>query len=195
MPAHAPPTAPIQVDYLPPTDLTLPGRLGLTVAPGTWQAFRTLDFRSTQELIARDISTLATVHRAHAVVTLQELAEMNRLGLAGLRDAVKAAGMTSLWLPIPDCDVPERPKHAVPLVGEIVSLLRDGKTVIVHCLGGLGRSGTIAACVLVQLGAAPDEAIAKVRAARKGAIQTEVQELFVGWFEKVKRPESGPGLA
>lgn len=176
---------PIQVDFLPSTALLLPGRLGLTVAPGTWQAFRTLDSRSTRELIERDVSSLATVHGAHAVVTLQEAGEMHRLGLAGLLQAVKAAGMFSLWLPIPDCDAPERPTHAVALVGEIVSLLRDGKTVVVHCLGGLGRSGTIAACVLVQLGAAPEEAIAKVRAARKGAIQTEVQELFVGWYRKV----------
>ena len=81
---------PIHVDFLPAADLPLPGRLGLTVAPGTWQAYRTLDFRSTAPLIQRDLATLATVHHAHAIVTLQERGEMNRFGLAGLRDAVTA---------------------------------------------------------------------------------------------------------
>jgi protein-tyrosine phosphatase len=58
--------------------------------------------------------------------------------------------------------------------------------VVVHCWGGLGRSGTIAAACLVARGAGAEEAIAAVRAARPGAVQTAAQELFVADF--VERP-------
>ena len=43
----------------------------------------------------------------------------------------------------------------------------------------LGRGGTIAARLLVELGVKPDKAIADVRTARPGAIETPGQERFV----------------
>ena len=50
---------------------------------------------------------------------------------------------------------------------------------LVHCRGGLGRAGTIAARLLVELGMEPKQAIASVRAVRPGAIETSDQEDFV----------------
>lgn len=50
---------------------------------------------------------------------------------------------------------------------------------MIHCLGGLGRSGTIAARLLVELGVVPDEAINIVRKARPGAIENNAQETHV----------------
>ena len=46
-----------------------------------------------------------------------------------------------------------------------------------HCRGGLGRAGMISARLLVESGVEPEVAIAKVRAARPGAIETREQEL------------------
>ncbi|CAN5345025.1 hypothetical protein BH24ACT19_BH24ACT19_17720 [soil metagenome] len=57
------------------------------------------------------------------------------------------------------------------------------KTVVVHCRGGLGRSGMFAASVLVVLGRPAGEAIKVVREAREGAIETPDQEDRVRWFE------------
>jgi atypical dual specificity phosphatase len=48
-----------------------------------------------------------------------------------------------------------------------------------HCLGGVGRTGTMVACYLVVRGATPREAIAEVRARRPGSIQTGEQERVV----------------
>jgi ADP-ribosyl-[dinitrogen reductase] hydrolase len=59
------------------------------------------------------------------------------------------------------------------------SILRRGLDVLVHCRGGLGRAGTIAARLLVELGMEPTKAIASVRAVRPGAIETSDQEIFV----------------
>lgn len=46
-------------------------------------------------------------------------------------------------------------------------------------MGGLGRTGTIAAMLLVEFGSKPGDAITAVRAARAGAIETVEQENFV----------------
>jgi ADP-ribosyl-[dinitrogen reductase] hydrolase len=54
--------------------------------------------------------------------------------------------------------------------------LVNGGRVLVHCKGGLGRAGTIAARLLVELGEKPENAIAQVRLVRIMAIETGVQE-------------------
>jgi protein-tyrosine phosphatase len=76
-------------------------------------------------------------------------------------------------------------------VQDIVQRLKQGKNIVVHCRGGLGRTGTFAACVLVALGRhSAEEAIDAVREARKGTIQTREQEDFVRLFEgMVQAPE------
>jgi ADP-ribosyl-[dinitrogen reductase] hydrolase len=62
---------------------------------------------------------------------------------------------------------------------ELRSILRRRLDVLVHCRGGLGRAGTIAARLLVELGMEPIKAIASVRAVRPGAIETTEQEKFI----------------
>jgi ADP-ribosyl-[dinitrogen reductase] hydrolase len=58
-------------------------------------------------------------------------------------------------------------------------MLQHGGRVVVHCRGGLGRAGTVAARMLVELGSTPQEAIRRVRASRRGAIETPAQEAYV----------------
>lgn len=51
--------------------------------------------------------------------------------------------------------------------------------VAVHCEGGLGRTGAVLAAYLTATGVSPQQAIAEVRTARPGAIETAPQLDFV----------------
>jgi len=67
--------------------------------------------------------------------------------------------------------------------------LLDGAKIVVHCKGGLGRAGTVASMLLLESRAASngDDAMAKVREVRPGAIETQEQESFIrAWADHVK---------
>jgi atypical dual specificity phosphatase len=77
-------------------------------------------------------------------------------------------------------------------VAAIRSALAEGTRVAVHCFAGLGRTGTLVAAYLVGEGHTADEAIARVRAARPGSIDTLAQELAVhGYARRLGRQAGG----
>jgi ADP-ribosyl-[dinitrogen reductase] hydrolase len=86
-----------------------------------------------------------------------------------------------MHMPIPDVSTPEpRFEAKWPEVSErLRSRLDSGESVLVHCRGGLGRAGMIAARLLVEIGVDPEVAIKRVRAVRPGAIRTAAQEQWV----------------
>ena len=58
--------------------------------------------------------------------------------------------------------------------------LRESKRVLIHCVGGLGRAGTVAACLVKSRGIDGQQAIDLVREVRsRRAIETAEQERFV----------------
>jgi ADP-ribosyl-[dinitrogen reductase] hydrolase len=126
---------------------------------------------------------------ATAVVTLLEpkeltLPKVERLGVEVLRRKM-------LWfhLPIADVSIPDKQfEREWDVAGEkLRSILRSGLDVLVHCRGGLGRAGTIAARLLVELGMDPTKAIANVRGVRPGAIETSDQEEYILGLGKTRK--------
>lgn len=87
-------------------------------------------------------------------------------------------GLTEVHLPVRDF-TPPTPTQLDQGVAAIASAIQLGQAVMVHCLGGKGRSGTLVACYLVSQGVPAVDAIAEVRALRPGAIETSRQEKAV----------------
>ena len=84
--------------------------------------------------------------------------------------AVEKSGIRFISFPIPDRGIPASTRDAVRLMGEIANALQQGKNVAVHCRQGVGRSGLIAAGVLMNSGMNPGEAIRVVSSVRGAAI-------------------------
>jgi protein-tyrosine phosphatase len=100
------------------------------------------------------------------VVSLLTRDELDELGLAAEADLSRAQGIQFCEFPIPDLGAPKSSAAARELVDNLRSDLDVGKQIAIHCRQGIGRSGMIAAGVLVVSGAEPEFAIRKVSAAR-----------------------------
>ncbi len=118
---------------------------------------------------------------ANAVVSLMEEDEMAYYGVADIPAKTIQLGMTHYHLPIVDMHIPdERFEAQWQSTGESLrNALISGESIVIHCLGGFGRTGTIAGRLLVELGSDPETAILQVRRARPGTIQTIMQECYV----------------
>jgi len=71
----------------------------------------------------------------------------------------------AVWSPIGDLHAPSL-DIMVALVDELVARLGSGERILIHCAAGMGRTGTTAACVLIELGVEHDEALRIVAASR-----------------------------
>lgn len=168
--------APLRIDsyVLPDTG----GQIGMTICPGKkrpgsisgdWDRDLGLDLQ-----VVKDWST-------EIVLTLLEDFEFAQVGVEALGAHVEALGMHWLHLPIPDKQAPTANfapqwQTAGPLLH---ACLQRGGKILIHCMGGIGRTGTVAAQILMERGMAPDEAMAAVRSIRRGAIETEEQEMYL----------------
>lgn len=154
------------------------GRIGVTFCPGKVQS-NAVTGAWTRDL-ALDIRAISD-WGAVAVVTLVEQHELESLQVTTIGEAVQRHHMDWLHVPIRDVDVPTPSfEEAWISAGEnLRARLRAGFDIVVHCKGGLGRAGTVAARLLTELGWNPDDAIAAVRIARPGALETKAQEAHV----------------
>lgn len=165
------------------------GSVGVTLCPGKWQAV------SVSGIWQRDLATDLDALRdwgAAAVVTLMPLDELQAVQAGGIGAACEVRGMEWHHLPIRDVDVPDAAFETAWLYAglRLRAHLRAGRNVLLHCRGGLGRSGTIAARLLVELGWDAQTAIRAVRAQRPGAIETRAQEAHVLNTQAVAADES-----
>jgi protein-tyrosine phosphatase len=176
-------THPILVDLLPNEVVGTRGRLGMTFAPGMKAPSLGGDWERD---LAADLEGLEEKHGIAVLVSLMEEHEYRGYGIPELYERDEFGDIQVRRFAIRDMGIPKEAESQKfeAMVRETIESLKHGRNVAVHCRGGLGRTGTVAACVLVALGHhSANEAIDAVREARKGTIQTEEQEEFVRRFE------------
>ena len=169
------------------------GVLGITHCPGRCEPSWVTD--SKRRELNEDLSAIRA-WGATVLVTLIEEREFELLQVNQLGEMAEAMGLEWHHLPIPDMDVPDWhfDRRWVYSGLRLRRLLRQGGRVVLHCRAGLGRAGTIAAHLLLELGVPSAEAISLVRKVRKGAIQTPAQEEHVTRVSRIP-PEADEAMA
>jgi ADP-ribosyl-[dinitrogen reductase] hydrolase len=166
------------------------GRIGVTFCPGK------KDPNGLSAIWDRDLALdIAAVRDwgAGAWVCLMERHEFDDMHVPNLAESVEAAGLEFIHLPIVDLQPPGAPFEAQwrRAGARLHARLDRGEAVLVHCRGGRGRAGTVAARLLVERGMAPEAAIEAVRAVRPGAIETAPQVAHVRGLAVGVRPRGG----
>ena len=91
-------------------------------------------------------------------------------------------GMLIRHIPVPDFTAPtlQQVEEAITMIS---SCLEQHTPIAVHCIAGLGRTGTILACYLVATKMPANDAITLIREWRPGSIETIEQEAVVYEYE------------
>lgn len=178
--SHPTPANPIRVDWIP-TGIW-PGRLGLTFAPGKKGGSVYQPGLMHDRDVHADMQTLAA-SGVNVLAPLIEDFEFDLLGMDGYHAAADLNNLEIRPFAIPDQHAPVKRADFAAFVDELMTELLNGRGVVVHCRGGLGRAGLAAACLLVQGGMTAHESIRLVRQTRsRSAIETPEQERYVHDF-------------
>jgi protein-tyrosine phosphatase len=101
-----------------------------------------------------------------AVISLLEPAEVYELDLAQEEEFCQKHGIAFHSYSIADRNVPASLAAARNFIEQLANLLSEGKSLVIHCRQGIGRSSLIAACLLVSRGFSAAEAFEKIELAR-----------------------------
>ncbi|WP_028920995.1 protein-tyrosine phosphatase family protein [Pseudonocardia acaciae] len=87
------------------------------------------------------------------------------------------------WIDWPDFRTPRDAPAAAGAIHHAYRLARSGQLVEVACGGGVGRTGTVIACMAVLAGHPAADAVAWTRSNyRPRAVETRAQRRWITWF-------------
>lgn len=154
----------------------LPGAIGISSCPGM-KMFSTLDLYDDR--IENDLQSIRS-WGASVIVTLLESYEISLLGLTELSDKALSLNLHWIHLPIRNMELPDKAfEESWQSVGpELLKLLIDGQRILIHCKEGVGRSGVVAARLLIESGVDPETAMKVVRKARPGTLMLNSHEAY-----------------
>eukprot|EP01084_Bolivina_argentea_P200237 342428_1 len=137
------------------TTLSIDFKLGMTICPGKtqpkgflWQRDMNIDLN------------LLKKQNVDIIVTLLSKKNIIRLKVESLFDEIKKRGMESLWYEMEDSTIPndvELWKKYSAYIGD--KLTNENKRVVVHCMGGLCRTGAFVLSVLKYLKLINDDTV------------------------------------
>jgi len=153
-------------------DKDIPGRLFLHSMPGRselWDSFSKQVKKAEIDLI----------------VSLTALDEI-RISSPEYACAIENDNVPCSWMeyPIEDFSVPADRNGFAGFVSSIANHLKRGDRILIHCAGGIGRTGTVATCILQQLGEESDKAGELIRKAGSGP-ETPEQAHLILWHSRM----------
>jgi len=165
------------------------GKIGITFCPGKKQPFAQTG--SWNRNLDTDLEAIKAWGATH-LVTLIAPWEFVDLDVIALPKRAKAHGLIWHHAPILDGHAPDiLPEGFTPeewfeakwpiILPELHAALDRNEGVVVHCKGGLGRAGTVAALLLALRDPtlSAEEVIRRIRKARPNAIETVAQEHYL----------------
>lgn len=146
-----------------------PGKLGLAARPrgGEW---------------LKDEVSAWKKAGIHTVLSLLTSDEERTLDLASEEQQVKAQGIRFLSFPIPDRQVPESRMALSQTLETVERDLASGNNVLLHCRQGIGRTGLVAAALLLTKGFDADLALRRITEARGIRVPETAEQLR--WIEQ-----------
>ncbi|WP_261858084.1 phosphatase domain-containing putative toxin [Photobacterium sanguinicancri] len=150
------------------------GKLLLTPCPGTKEAD-----------LASSIADLKA-EGATVVLTALEMNDLPNDGVQALADACKDAGLAWFHLPIEDDCAPAEgfDENWTAANQAAQRALDNGEAVVAHCKGGSGRTGLIAARIMLDRGVDVKTAVAQIQVLRPGAFTRQAHIDYIAQFAK-----------
>lgn len=127
------------------------------------------------------------------IVSMLEPAEAAELGLEDEQSSALHAGIALISFPIPDHRVPQDLKKFTAFLSGLEQQMRAGRRIGVHCRACIGRSGVVAASLLVRSGISHKQAWAQISAARGYLVpDTPEQRAWVSHNIKAQKIPGAP---
>ena len=104
------------------------------------------------------------------LVSLLEPGEAHRLGLADEAGLARAQSLDFTAYPIPDLGIPQSLADFAQLTFTIQQQVNAGVNTLVHCRAGIGRSGLVAAGVLLQAGLGLEQSLQQISERRSARV-------------------------
>lgn len=170
-------THPLRIDSVSVPGVS--GSIGLTFCPG--KITEGLYGGAWERDLARDLDAVKA-WGGKILISLMENHEFSLLGVPDFPSVLPSVkGLEWLHLPIKDMQIPDGQfEVSWDTIGAMIhKRLSSGDSIAIHCRGGLGRTGLLAARILVESGMKPVQAVAAVRQARERSIETYSQEYYL----------------
>ena len=110
------------------------------------------------------------------LVSLLEPHEIKELGLSSAPKLCAANGIAFVHFPLKDRGVPSTSMKTMELVDDVYQRILRGENVVIHCRAGIGRTGLLAASVLVRHGHSPQDAFRMISKARGVQVPDTVEQ-------------------